>query len=122
MANRNFQRKQALEKEIKELYLKCTFGASGAVTANSKVGIASIAKSATGDYLITLQDKYVSLKNVSGVFLNSSAQDIRIQLKAEDVDVAKTLSIYTLTGVTPTDPASGSSLLLKIELKNTSAV
>ena len=119
MANRDFNRKQALEKEVKELYALLTFGASGAVTLTSGIGIASAAKSATGDYLITLQDRYVSLKFVEGTLIKSTGEDIRIQVKAEDVDGAKTISILTLTGASATNPSSGAQLLLKIEVKNT---
>lgn len=122
MASRNFNRKQALEKEIKEIYALLTFGSSGAVTLTTGHGVASAAKSGTGDYLITLQDRYVSLKMVEGTFLSSSAEDIRVQVKAEDVASAKTISILTLTGASATNPASGTKLYLKFELKNTTVV
>ena len=122
MASRTYNRKQSLEKEIKEIYCKLTFGSSGAVTLTEGYGVASAAKSATGDYLITLQDKYVSLKFVEGIFLKSTGEDIRIQLKAEDVDGAKTIAIYTLTGSSATNPSNGAELYLKFDLKNTSVV
>lgn len=122
MASRNFNRKQALEKEIKEIYAVLTFGASGAVTLTTGHGVASAVKSDTGDYRITLQDKYVSLKFVEGIFLKSTGEDIRIQLKAEDVDGAKTIDILTLTAASATNPSSGAVLYLKFELKNTSVV
>lgn len=121
MASRNFNRKQALEKEVKELYAKFTFGSSGAVTLTTGHGIASVAKSGTGDYLVTLQDAYVSLKFVEGIFLKSTGEDIRIQLKEEAVS-SKTFSFLTLTGSSATNPSSGAVLYLKIELKNTTAV
>ena len=122
MASRNFNRKQALEKQCKELYAKLTFGSSGAVTLTTGYGIASVTKSATGDYKITLSDKYVSLKYFDAVLLKSSGEDIRVQLKAESVNSAKTIDFYTLTGSSATNPSSGSALLIKLELKNTSAV
>lgn len=122
MANRNFNRKQALEKEVKDLYAEVAIGASGAPTLTSSVGIASIAKNSTGDYTLTLQDAYNSLKFAQIMFLDSSAQDIRAQLKAEDVAGDKTIDFLTLTAATPTHPASGQVLLIKLELKNSSAV
>jgi hypothetical protein len=85
-------------------------------------GIASVSKTTTGEYLITLQDKYVSFKNLSGTFESTSAEDIRVQIKEEAVSTAKTVSIYTLTAGTATNPASGTKLYLKLELKNTSVV
>lgn len=118
MANRNFNRKQALEKEVKELYAKLTFGGAGAVTLTEGVGIASVAKSATGDYLVTLQDAYVKILQFEGILLKSTAEDIRVQVKAESVASAKTVSFFTLTGASPTNPSSGAIIYLKLELKN----
>lgn len=122
MASRNFNRKQALEKEIKEIYAKLTFGSSGAVTLTTGHGVSSAVKSATGDYEITLQDRYVSLKMVEGILLKSSGEDIRVQLKSESVASDGKLSILTLTGSSATNPSSGAVLLLKFELKNTTVV
>lgn len=122
MASRNFNRKQALEKEIKELYAVLTFGSSGAVTLTTGYGIASVAKSDTGEYLVTLDDKYVSLKMFDAILLKSSGEDIRVQLKEEAVASDKTLSFFTLTGSSATNPSSGAVLLVKIELKNTTVV
>lgn len=122
MASRNFNRKQALEREIKEIYCKLTFGSSGAVTLTEGYGVASASKTGTGDYLITLQDKYVSLKFVEGILLKSTGEDIRVQLKSEDVNGAKTIAIYTLTGASATNPSSGAVMYLKFDLKNTDVV
>lgn len=122
MASRNFNRKQALEKEVKEIYAKLTFGASGAVTLTEGYGVASVSKAGTGEYLVTFQDAYVSLKFVEGILLKSTGEDIRIQLKEEDVNGAKTLSFYTLTGASATNPSSGAVMYLKFDLKNTDVV
>jgi hypothetical protein len=122
MASRNFNRKQALEKEIKEIYALLTFGGSGAVTLTTGHGVASATKTDTGDYRITLQDAYVRLKMVEGTFIKSTGEDIRVQVKAEDVASAKTIDILTLTGASATNPSSGAKLLLKFEHKNTTVV
>jgi hypothetical protein len=122
MANRSFNRKQALEKEIKEIYAKVTIGSSGAPTLTTGYGVASITRTSAGLYQLTLADKYTSLKNMEVMFLSSTAQDIRAQIKAEDVDVAKTIDFFTLTDATATDPSSGQVMLIKLDLKNTSAV
>lgn len=122
MANRSFNRKQALEKEIKEIYAKVTIGSSGAPTLTTGYGVSSITRTSAGLYQLTLADKYTSLKNMEVMFLSSTAQDIRAQIKAEDVDVAKTIDFFTLTDATATDPSSGQVMLIKLDLKNTSAV
>jgi hypothetical protein len=122
MANRSFNRKQSLEKEVKELYCKISIGSSGAPTlvSGSSYGMASITRNSAGDYTLVLQDNYVSLKFVEAIFLSSTAQDIRVQLKSETVSTTKQINFMTLTGASATDPSSGQVLLLKIEVKNTS--
>jgi hypothetical protein len=120
MANRSFNRKQSLEKEVKELYCSMTIGASGAPTLVDRYGIASIVRNSAGDYTLTLQDNYVSLKFVEAIFLDDNAQDIRVQLKSETVSTTKQINFFTLTGAVATDPQSGQKLYLKIEVKNTS--
>lgn len=122
MANRNFNRFQALEKEIKSLYAEVTIGAAGAptlVSANS-LGVSSISQTATGDYEITLDDKYSRLMHVSMVHESTTEEDLQCQLKEEDVLSAKTLSIFTLAAGVAVDPANGDKLRIKIDLKNSS--
>ncbi len=122
MAVHTYNRRQAIEKEVKDLYLKVSFGASGAPTivTQSGYGFASISRTSAGLYLVTLDAKYQSLKFVEGIFSWSTAQDIRLQLKEEAVRASNTFSFFTLTGAVATDPSSGNSLLLKVEVKNTS--
>lgn len=122
MANRTFNRRQSLEKEIKDLYLRVSIGSSGAPTIVTGYGIASITRTSAGLYQVTLSDKYNYLRFFEGILQKSTGEDIYIQLKAEDVASAKTIDFFTLTGATATDPSSGSALFLKFELKNTSAV
>lgn len=125
MASRTFNRKQSLEKQVKDVYVKVSFGASGApsLVPGASYGAASISRSAAGDYTLVLQDRYVSLKHMEATLQDVDAEDIRVQLKSESINSAsKSLSFYTLTGATPTDPSNGAQLLIKLELKNTSAV
>jgi hypothetical protein len=114
-----YNRRQALEKEVKDLYAKVTIGATGAPTLTLGIGIASIARNGAGDYTVTLQDKYPSLKFFEGVHLKSAAEDLNFQLKAESVASNKTVRFLTVAGASATDPANGDVLYLKFELKNT---
>lgn len=121
MANRNFNRKQALDKEIKEIYLDVAIGASGAPTLSRGLGVASIARSSAGVYVITLQDAYMRLMAAQVSILSSTAQDLLPQLQAESVSVAKTITFRTQDATaTAADPSSGSRLLIKLDLKNSS--
>ena len=124
MASRSFNRKQALEKEVKEIFALITFGASGAPTLTTGYGITSITRNSQGDYTIVLDSKFPSFKNFSGTFLKSTGEDIRVQLKSETVSSAttKAVNFFTLTGASATDPSSGAKLYLKIEVKNTSVL
>lgn len=122
MANRNFNRFQSLEKEIKAIYVLATVGAAGAITldaANSK-GVASITKAATGRYQITLQDKYNSLVHADVSILSSAAQDLVPQLVSEAVSTAKTVTFRTNAAGVEADPTSGSVLRIRLDLKNSS--
>jgi hypothetical protein len=59
--------------------------------------------------------------SVSVVQLVASAQDLNFQLVSEDVDGVKTIVIRCTTDATATDPSSGSKLLIRIDLKNSSS-
>ncbi len=121
MASRNFNRYQALEKEVKALYVEVSVGASGAPTLVSGLGIASISRTSAGLYRITLQDKYVRFLHASGILLESDAEDLSMQVKAQTVSSTKLVDVLWTAGGVATDPSSGSKMLIKIELKNTTA-
>ena len=121
MANRNFNRKQALDREVKELFADISIGASGAPTLSRGLGVASVAKTATGEYTITLQDKYSRLMHASASVMSASAEDVHAQLQSESVASAKTLVIRTQKAdLTLVNPASGDRILVKIDVKNSS--
>lgn len=105
--------------------LVATFsGGADNITNNSVAGIASFARNSAGDYTVTLQDAYIHLRNFKAVVKSSTAQDLRVQIVSDAVHVSssKTLEFSCLTGTVPTDPVANSVLLIKFELKNSSAV
>lgn len=121
MASRNFNRKQALEKEVKSLYADIAIGASGAPTVTKALGITSVVRNGAGDYTLTLDDKYVRLMHVDIKQLAASAEDLTFQLAAEDVASAKTVQFLCKAAAVATDPSNGSRLLIKIDLKNSTS-
>jgi len=121
MASRNFNRAQALEKEVKSLFADVAIGASGAPTITKALGIASIVRNGAGDYTLTLDDKYTRLLHVSVQILAAAAEDITAQLVAEDVSSAKTIQFFTKAAAVETDPSNGARLLIKVDLKNSSS-
>ena len=56
MANRSFQRLQALDKDIKIIHGQFAVGASGAPTlsASKSVGVKSVTRNSAGDYSVVL--------------------------------------------------------------------
>lgn len=120
MANRNYNRRQALDKEVKDIYLQVSIGASGAPTLNRPLGVSSIVRNSAGLYTITLQDKYMSLRAVQIVQQAALAEDLTFQVTAEDVDGAKTIQFMAHAAAVATDPSSGSTLYIALQLKNSS--
>ena len=121
MASRNFNRAQCLEKEVKTLFAEVAIGATGAPTLTSGLGVTSIARTAAGDYTVTLDDKYTRFMWGNVVLLESGDEDIQVQFAAQDVSSAKTVSFICTAGATPADPSDGSKLYIRLDLKNTTA-
>jgi len=108
MANRNFNRVQALDKEVKFLFLTATIGSGGDPTLNESksVGIKSISDTAVGEYDITLgvpggdSDKYPSLLFVQCFLTDSAALStgggVSFQIEAESVSSDGVIKLFAL--------------------------
>ena len=120
MANRWFQQFiLCLDKKPVKVFGKLVVGGTGAVTSGTGNGIASIVRSAQGDYLVTLTDAFSAFLSFSAVHLVATGEDLVCQVKAVD-PAAKTLSFFTNTHATPTDPASGTVIYFEITYRNSS--
>lgn len=126
MANRNFNRFQALEKEAKSLYVQVAIGASGAPTLNAanSLGVASVVRNSVGRYTITLQDKFNRLLQIteSRQLASGPASAVGgMVVRSQSVDSAKTIVVEFLdaTGAA-VELANGTTLRLQIDLKNSS--
>jgi len=125
MANRNFFRKQSMEREIKELHAEVSIAAVGAPTLTRKLGIASIARNSAGNYTLTLEDKYNALLHVEVVKQLAAGVPSSVQsvIRSEDVDGAKTVVIEFLDAAgAAVEVDSGTIVKIKLDLKNTSVV
>ena len=108
MANRNFNRVQALDKEVKFLFLTATIGSGGDPTLNESksVGIKSISDTAVGEYDITLgvpggaADKYPALLFVQCFLTDSAAIStgggVSFQIEAETVSSDGVIKLFAL--------------------------
>jgi hypothetical protein len=124
MANRNYNRVQALEKESKHLYASVSIGASGAPTLVRKQGIASISRVSAGLYTVTLSDKYNKLMalNICQFKASGAVAAPHWALRDDSVASAKTFQVGFLApdASTATDPDNGVVLSIEIVCKNSS--
>lgn len=93
-------------------------GNTTSIDSGYGVGFTSVERTDVGEYTITLQDNYPSLKHLRGTILSSTAVDGRVQIKSQSVNTGS-LVIYTLTGGTATDLTDGTKVILQMDLKNT---
>jgi len=127
MANRTFQQfTQSLVPGFVILTGKVAIGAAGAptLTTGQFNGIASVVRTGTGLYTITLQDKYVDFCSVTAsVVSNAALPVVDVVVSAVDVVTAGTVNIKTVdwTTATLTDPSSGDILVFTLTLANSTA-
>lgn len=115
MANRDFKDVQAIEREVKILAFTVS-ALNGTPVATPSTGVASITES-SGDYTITLDDKYSSLL-CAQVTLGATDGDCDLtqaHVESEDVNGAKTVVIDTAGTAAATD-----RLHVALYLKNSS--
>lgn len=128
MANRLFnQFRLSLEKQVVDLFMDVTFGATGAPTlvkAKSK-GIKSITRTSAGLYAVTLQDTYVRLLMAKHVFVNATAPaSPGMYITTETVATLATpvVNITFNAAGTATDPGSGEEVRVQFTLSNSTAI
>ena len=126
MANRNFNRYQALTKEAKALFAQFSVAAAGAPTLNApaSLGITSIVRNSAGRYTITLDDKYNDLLQITQSRVLASGAPGAVGgmiVRSEAVDTDKTIVIeFVDSAGAAIELVSGSLVRLKINLKNSS--
>ena len=121
MANRNFSRVQGLNKELKIIAGSFSIAASGgAATKVSGLGY-SVAKSATGEYTITLEDKYPALISAVATVEAATPVDLVAQIDNHDVDAATPVVVLNLNaGAVPTEPSAVTVVNFVLILQNSS--
>jgi hypothetical protein len=119
MANRNFTDVQSLAKKQIALGGKISLSAAAAVSSFTFPGVASVAKTGTGLYTITLQDQYQDLLSISAIIGGNAL--IHAGVGAVDVVSAKTIVIQTIgeDGVLA-DTAAACVIYVSLDLSNSS--
>ena len=121
-----------MEKGVVKLFAKITIGSSGAPTLTRGKGIASISRTSTGLYVLTLQDTYQRTLALQGAFIKSSGVPAAPLPPFIVTDAVATAAAPAITFTTSaasggsgaaqaTDPSSGEILLLEITLSNSTA-
>lgn len=120
MANRNFKPIDAVSTKTHILSFSFAPNGSSAIdqTSIKGRGVASVARSAQGVFLITLADAYLALHSAQATIAMSAATDLVPQWGAIDVTTSTggTLVLNTNAGATPTDIAANAANRVYITL------
>lgn len=97
MANRYF-RSKVLSPDARPIMLsgKVSLSAAAAVSSNNLDFTASVTKTGTGTYQITLQDKYAEVKSIQVSYEGAEA-DVSVKIASETVSSTKLINLRTET-------------------------
>jgi hypothetical protein len=101
---------------------KATIGASGAptVVSTQSEGVASLERSGTGAYTLTLDDKPAQFVDMNVLIENSSeANYLQFHLADETIATDKTIDFVMHQAGTATDPASGDVMWIDLLVRLT---
>ncbi len=125
MADRLFENRIfTMANDTVMLHYEAPLDASGVVgTVVRGAGIASVAKSSLGNYLITLEDAYNFYLGIEIEFLKATDAEVRYQVSAEDVDGAKTINIKIFDLQSPSNAVNPVSCQMRmtIHLRNSTS-
>jgi|LakMenEpi03Aug12_release.lakeMendotaPanAssembly.Ray.scaffolds.fasta_scaffold17960_5 hypothetical protein len=118
MADRNMKNIQGLDYKVSVLAGSVTVATgTGGVTANAILG-ASVARTGTGAFRITLEDAWPELLACHIVVAKATAQDLNPQINAVTL-ASKQIDFRLLTGATPTDVTTeATTLYITMVFKN----
>lgn len=119
MASRIWNTTQALNKQVKIIAGSFSIAASGgAATKTAGLGW-SVAKSATGEYTITLEDSYPALISATATTEAATPVDLVAQIDNHNVSAATPTVVLNLNaGATPTEPSAVTSVHFILVLQN----
>lgn len=118
MANRSFNPTRALEKELITIAGRIPLSAAAAVGTVVGRGF-SVAKTATGEYTVTLQDAYNELISANFSVMGTGTIVTVPELKSQAV-TSRTLIIKTVTRSTGATADTGVAfdILMSLKLRN----
>jgi len=120
MANRYLQQFYfSFVKKLTAVKGYVDIAADASVSASSVVG-GVVTKTGTGEYTLTLTDKYNAIVNANLTLQAATAVDLVPQIVSQDVSGAKTVVFKLLTGATATNPAAVCRVYINLEMRNSS--
>lgn len=122
MANRTWQKIQALNQGLIILVFSFLPAGSSAPTGVSGRGIASVVRDSAGVFIVTLEDTYQELMGCDMTIMMAAGTDISPQLEGEDVAGAGTVTIRTVVAEVETDIAADpdNRVFVTLTLRNSS--
>jgi hypothetical protein len=91
---------------------------AAAAVDSATIPYASVTKTDTGEYTITLDDKYVELR--SAQLTMQTSEDVQARLASNDVSSAKTLVVETATAGSAADVTAAAEIHVTLILKDSS--
>ena len=142
MSQRLFnQFRLSLEKDVVDLYVRVTFGSSGAPTLDASInkGIVSVTRNSAGKFTFVFGaknaangnklDTYYKLLNVDATADTTGISGVapawsQMYLAANSTATLGTSSaqVVLLSGATATDPASGEAVYFQFTFRNSAAL
>jgi hypothetical protein len=117
MANRNLNQVQSLYHKAVLLGGKISLSAAAAVSSSDLVGM-TVAKTGTGEYTITLADKWSKLINI-GCSVVDSTQDLVVVYESVSL-TSKTFKVITKVAGSAANVTDACDLYLQVLLSNSS--
>ena len=96
-----------------------SIAANASVSSSSIIG-ATVTKTGTGEYTITLAETYNAMMATNLTLEAASAVDLVPQVESTDVSGAKTIVINLNAGATPTNPSAVCKIHVSIFMRDSS--
>lgn len=121
--SRLFQFRYSYERDLVDVMLKVSIGATGAPTIVNGKGVVSITRNSAGNYSILLKDKFNVLMGMDIISISGSSAPAApvVGIVSETVSSTKIVRIQMRDASNvATDPADGEVLMINIKLRNAS--
>lgn len=120
---RLFQFRYSYERDLSDIMLKVSIGASGAPTIVNGKGVTSIVRNSAGNYSITLKDMHNVLMSTQTSFNSGASAPAAplVNVQSETVNSTKIVRIQCRDiAAAAADPASGEIMMIHLTVRDAS--